>query len=146
MPGWVSVPTASGASVAAGAFEQAALANDPDWIASADQAYLAGQFGNAYLDLGQPARAERYLRSSLAGYRAPYVRRRMATALLARSYLDQGELEQACLIGEDAVALAEALKSRRTLASIADLTSRMEPREQAAREFTEKAVALLQQR
>lgn len=134
-------------SVAAGAFEQAAPANDPDWIASADQAYLAGQFGNAYLDLGQPARAERYLRSSLAGYRAPYVRRRaMATALLARSYLDQGELEQACLIGEDAVALAEALKSRRTLASIADLTSRMEPREQAAREFTEKAVALLQQR
>jgi hypothetical protein len=134
-------------SVAAGAIQRADPAADPDWIASADQAYLAGQFGNCYVDLHQPARAERYIQSSLAGYRVEYVRRRaMATAMLARSYLDQGELEQACLVGEDAVTLTMALKSRRTLASIADLTSRMKPREQAAREFTEKAAALLQQR
>ena len=134
-------------SVAAGAFERADPAADPDWMASADEAYLAGQFGNCYVDLGQPARAEQYIRSSLAGYRPEYVRRRaMATALLARSYLDQGELEQACLVGGDAVSLAVALKSRRTLASIADLTSRLEPQEPATREFTEKAAALLQQR
>jgi hypothetical protein len=131
-------------SIAAGAFQRADPASDPDWVASADEAYLAGQFGNCYLDLGQPARAERYLQSSLAGYRPDYVRRRaMATALLARAYLDQGELEQACLVGGDAVTLAEALKSRRTLASIADLTARVQPREPAAQAFTEKAAALL---
>jgi hypothetical protein len=139
------IPCERSLRVADGAFERADPAADPDWIASADEAYLAGQFGKCYVDLCQPARAERYIRSSLAGYRADYVRRRaMTTVLLARSCLDQGDLEQACRVGSDVVVLAAALKSHRTLTSIADLTKRIEPREPAAGHFKETAAALLQ--
>jgi hypothetical protein len=116
--------------VASRAFDCSDPAHDPEWIANANEAYLAGQFGNCYLDLGQPE----------------YVRRRaMATALLARSQLEQGELEQACLAGAEAIDLAVRLKSRRALAGISDLQERLElhHRERPVREFTEHAATLL---
>ena len=133
-------------TLASRAFDRSDPAHDPEWIANANEAYLAGQFGNCYLDLGQPDRADPYLRSALAGYRPDYVRRRaMATALLARSDLERGELEQACLAGAEAIDLAVRLKSRRALAGISDLQQRLEPhhRERPVREFTEHAAALL---
>jgi transcriptional regulator with XRE-family HTH domain len=133
-------------TLASRAFDRSDPAHDPEWIANANEAYLAGQFGNCYLDLGQADRADPYLRSALAGYRPDYVRRRaMATALLARSQLERGELEQACLAGAEAIDLVVRLKSRRALAGISDLQQRLEPhhRERPVREFTEHAAALL---
>jgi hypothetical protein len=133
-------------SLASRAFDRSDPAHDPEWIANANEAYLAGQFGNCYVDLGRPVEAEPYLRSALAGYRPDYVRRRaMATALMARSDLERGELEQACLVGVEAIDLAVRLKSRRALAGISDLQQRLEPhhRERPVREFTEHAAALL---
>jgi hypothetical protein len=133
-------------SLASRAFDHSDPAHDPEWIANANEAYLAGQFGNCYLDLGLAVQAEPYLRSALAGYRPDYVRRRaMATALLARCDLERGELEQACLAGAEAIDLAVRLKSRRALAGISDLQQRLEPhqRERPVREFTEHAAALL---
>jgi transcriptional regulator with XRE-family HTH domain len=133
-------------SLASRAFDRSDPAHDPEWIANANEAYLAGQFGNCYLDLGQPDRADPYLRSALAGYRPEYVRRRaMATALLARCDLERGELEQACSAGAEAIDLAVRLKSRRALAGISDLQQRLEPhhRERPVREFTEHAATLL---
>jgi tetratricopeptide (TPR) repeat protein len=139
-------PCEQALALASRAFERSDPAHDPDWIANANEAYLAGQFGNCYLDLGQPAQAEPYIRSALAGHRPDYVRRRaMATTLLARSDLERGELEQACLAGVEAIDLAVRLKSRRTLAGVSDLQQRLEPhhRERPVREFTEHAAALL---
>ena len=133
-------------TVASRAFERSDPAHDPEWIANANEAYLAGQFGNCYLDLGQPARADPYLCSALASYRPDYVRRRaMATTLLARCNLERGELEQACLAGVEAIDLAVRLKSRRALAGVSDLQQRLEPhhRERPVREFTEHAATLL---
>jgi hypothetical protein len=139
-------PCEEALTVASRAFERSDPAHDPEWIANANEAYLAGQFGNCYLDLGQPARADPYLRSALAGYRPDYVRRRaMATTLLARCDLERGELEQACLAGVKAIDLAVRLKSRRALAGVSDLQQRLEPhhRERPVREFQEHAAALL---
>jgi transcriptional regulator with XRE-family HTH domain len=133
-------------TLASRAFDRSDPAHDPEWIANANEAYMAGQFGNCYLDLGQADRADPYLRSALAGYRPDYVRRRaMATALLARSDLERGELEQACLAGAEAIDLAVRLKSRRALAGISDLQQRLEPhhRERPVREFAEHAATLL---
>ena len=133
-------------SLASRAFDRSDPAHEPEWIANANEAYLAGQFGNCYLDLGRPVEAEPYLRSALAGYRPDYVRRHaMATALLARSDLERGELEQACLAGVEAIDLAVRLKSRRALAGISDLQQRLEPhhRERPVREFTQHAATLL---
>jgi hypothetical protein len=133
-------------AVASGASERADPARDPDWIASADEAYLLGQFGNCYLDLGRPARAERYLRLSLASYRPIYVRRRaMGAALLARALTDRGEVDQASAVGVEAVELAAALKSRRTLAAVHDLHDRLARHTavDSAAEFTDRAGALL---
>jgi hypothetical protein len=69
----------------------------------------------------------------------------MATTLLARSHLERGDLEQACLAGVEAIDLAVRLKSRRALAGISDLQQCLEPhhRERPVREFTEHAAALL---
>jgi hypothetical protein len=69
----------------------------------------------------------------------------MATALLARSQLELGELEQACLAGAEAIDLAVRLRSRRALAGISDLQQRLEPyhRERPVREFTEHAATFL---
>ena len=131
---------------ATGASERADPTGDPDWIASADEAYLLGQFGLCFLDLGRPARAERYLRLSLDSYRPTYVRRRaMGAALLARSLADQGEVDQASAVGVEAVGLATTLKSRRTLAAVSDLHSRLAPHLTvgAVAEFTEHAGTLL---
>jgi hypothetical protein len=139
-------PCEEALTVASRAFERSDPAHDPEWIANANEAYLAGQFGNCYLDLGQPARADPYLRSALAGYRPDYVRRRaMATTLLARCDLERGELEQACLAGVKAIDLAVRLKSRRALAGVSDLQQCLEPhhRERPVREFQEHAAALL---
>jgi tetratricopeptide (TPR) repeat protein len=139
-------PCEEALTVASWAFERSDPAHDPEWIANANEAYLAGQFGNCYLDLGQPARADPYLRSALASYRPDYVRRRaMATTLLARCDLERGELEQACLAGVKAIDLAVRLKSRRALAGVSDLQQCLEPhhRERPVREFQEHAAALL---
>jgi tetratricopeptide (TPR) repeat protein/transcriptional regulator with XRE-family HTH domain len=133
-------------ALASGASERADPARDPDWIASADEAYLLGQFGLCYLDLGRPARAERYLRLSLNSYRSTYVRRRaMGAALLARSLADQGELDQASAIGVEAVTLATPLMSHRTMAAVGDLQSRLGPHAAvgAVAEFCDRAGALL---
>jgi hypothetical protein len=134
-------------AVASRASERADPSRDPDWIASADEAYLLGQFGHCYLDLGRPARAERYLRLSLDGYRPGYVRRRaMGGALLGRALADQGEVDQASVVGVEAVTLATTLKSRRTLAAVGDLHGRLASHDAAGgvvAEFTDRAVALL---
>jgi tetratricopeptide (TPR) repeat protein len=131
---------------ASGASEQADHARDPDWIASTDQPYLLGQFGTCYLDLGRPARAERYVRQAFGGHRPDFVRRRaMGATLLARSLLDQGELQEACNLGVQAVTLTAGLKSRRALAAVADLHGRLAPYrgEQVAKDLAARAAALL---
>jgi hypothetical protein len=133
-------------ALASGASEHADPASDPDWIASADEAYLLGQFGHCYLDLGRPARAERYLRLSLDSYRPIYVRRRaMGAALLARSLADQGHVDHASAVGVEAVTLATALKSRRTLAAVGDLHDRLARHTtmSPAAEFADRAEVLL---
>jgi tetratricopeptide (TPR) repeat protein len=132
---------------AADAFDRADPTHDPEWVQSANEAYLRSQFGQCYLDLGRPDEAAQQLSASLAGHRPEHVRRRaMAAALFARAHLGRHDLETACNVGGEAIDLAARLRSQRSLDCISELQRRLTPHrhERPAREFIEKSSSLLQ--
>ncbi len=82
----------------------------------------------------------------MRGYDAGRVRERaQATALLAFSFLDQDELEQAVACGLEAISLTEHLESRRSLDAVGNLQRRFASykRQGQVQEFNEAAAALL---
>jgi hypothetical protein len=71
-----------------------------------DEGGLWGHAARAYRDLGQPA-AERYAEQSLAHCHADHSRTRAQRhAILATAYLQRGEVEQACVVGQRVVMAA----------------------------------------
>jgi hypothetical protein len=59
--------------------------------------------------------------------------------------IEQGELEEACSLGRQAIALVGRLKSRRSTNHLKDLTRRLEPyrQELPVKEFRELALTLM---
>ena len=115
--------------------------NDPHWISYLDEAYLAAIAGHSFRRLGQPRQAERFARRSL-DMTPDYVRGRLFnTVLLAQAYLLYKDIEQACVVGHQALDLAETVSSARATTQISSLLGDLAPwrSEPTVKNLTERA-------
>jgi transcriptional regulator with XRE-family HTH domain/tetratricopeptide (TPR) repeat protein len=109
------------------ALDKADRSADPQWITYFDEAYLSAKFAHCFRALGQAAHAERFARRSLE-MDSRYVRGRVFNlALLATSLAQQGDHEQACTIGGQALDLTANLKSARAVGYLRDLRHHLNP-------------------
>ena len=103
------------------AFERSARHNDPGWLRYFDEAYLAARMAHCFRDLGEPRHAEHYARRSL-DMDGRFVRgKAFNLSLLATTLADQGDIEQACAVGAQAVDLTAGLRSARSVQYIRTL-------------------------
>jgi tetratricopeptide (TPR) repeat protein len=103
------------------AFERSARHNDPGWLRYFDEAYLAARMAHCFRDLGESRHAEHYARRSL-DMDGRFVRgKAFNLSLLATTLADQGDIEQACAVGAQAVDLAAGLRSVRSVQYIRTL-------------------------
>jgi tetratricopeptide (TPR) repeat protein len=101
--------------------------SDPQWISYFDDAYLSAKFGHCFRTLGQAKQAERFARRSL-DMDPHYVRgRAFNLSLLAVTHAQQGDVEQACAVGEQALDLTSELDSRRAVHYLVDLRKELLP-------------------
>jgi hypothetical protein len=108
---------------------------EPEWS-------LLNWFGYCFWDLGQPAIAERYATQALLKVYLP-VDRPSVTVLVARAQLAQGDVEQACHTGCEALEKMVGLRSGFNLARLQDFCRDLAPYDTAAaRTFRERAAAL----
>jgi tetratricopeptide (TPR) repeat protein len=122
-------------------FGQATTADVPPWLGYFDQAYFAAKIAHCFRALEQGRLAEKYALRSL-DMNPDYVRgKAFNVALLAMSYTLQGEVEQACTRGRQAVDLARNLDSARALSYVRDLLRTLKPyaTSQGVGEFREYA-------
>ena len=131
---------ACGAALAAAerTFDRATREDDPKWLAYFDEAYLAARMAQCFRDLGEAGHAARYARRSL-DMDGRYIRgRAFNLSLLATAHVGQGEPEQACTVGRQALDLTVRLSSARSVRYIRDLVIRLRPRSDlaAVRDFT----------
>jgi hypothetical protein len=113
-------------------------ADDPDWIAHFDQAYLADELAHCYRDLGRPQAAAQHARDALDGHPPTRARRRaIGMVVLAAAQVQQREVEEACRTGTEAAELLGSLRSSRGTEYLDDLRLRLEPygNEPVVREF-----------
>ncbi|MBP0457181.1 transcriptional regulator [Streptomyces montanisoli] len=113
-------------------------ADDPDWIAHFDQAYLADELAHCYRDLGRPQAAAQHARDALEGHPETRARRRaIGLVVLATAQVQQREVEEACRTGAQAADLLGTLRSSRGTEYLEDLRLRLEPygSEPVVREF-----------
>ena len=119
-------------------FDRAAREDDPAWLAYFDEAYLAARMAQCFRDLGEAGHTARYARRSL-DMDGRYVRgRAFNLSLLATAHAAQGEPEQACVVGRQALDLTVRLTSARSVRYVRDLARRLRPRADvpAVRDFT----------
>lgn len=105
----------------AGSTFERADAAPPPWLTYFDRAYLAARIAHCFRALGQGRATETYALQSL-DMDARYIRgKAFNTALLAAGYAAQGEIEQACTTGREAVDRVAALESARAVTYIRNL-------------------------
>lgn len=125
-----SDPAACSAALTAAekAFEQVA-GTPPPWLRYFDEAYLSAKFAHCFRELSDARRtgdyAERSLRMSDG-----YQRGRAFNLCLLASSRASGEPLEAVRVGEQAMAVAEGLSSRRSLSYLRDLQHRLGPHDQ----------------
>jgi transcriptional regulator with XRE-family HTH domain len=127
--------------------DRADRSSDPQWIRYFDEAYLSAKFGHCFTALGRGELAQRFAGRSLEMDARRYVRgRQFNLALLATAHVQAGEVEQAAVVGVEAVHAAEGLRSRRAVDYIAALADRLAPHVglPAVRDFTDQARSILQ--
>jgi len=127
------------------AFRRAADDDLPTWLTYFDEAYFAAKIAHCFRALGQGSETEKYALRSL-DMNLRYVRgRAFNMALLAIGYALQGELDEACTHGRDAVGLAAALDSARAVTYIRHLLHQLASSkdEVQVREFSSYAQAAL---
>ena len=108
-------------------FDRATREDDPAWLAYFDEAYLAARMAQCFRDLGEAGHAARYATRSL-DMDGRYVRgRAFNLSLLATAHAAQGELEEACRVGRQALDLTARLNSARSVRYIRDLVRRLRP-------------------
>lgn len=119
-------------SDAEAAFGRAVRANDPVWLRYFDEAYLAARIGHCFHALGEPGHAERYARRSLH-MDGRFVRgKAFNLSLLATALAEQDDIEQACMVGRQALDLAARLQSARSVRYIKDLQHALRQRADTA--------------
>ena len=107
-------------------FDKADRSRDPQWIGYFDEAYLAAKFGHCFAALGRGDIAQRFAVRSLDMDGHQYARgRQFNLALLALTYAQTGEPEEASRVGIQAVEAAEGLSSVRAHDYLRDLADRL---------------------
>jgi tetratricopeptide (TPR) repeat protein len=112
----------------------------PGWIQYFDEAELAAELGHCNRDLGRAAPATTYAAQALGTASGEYLRSDFfATMVLADSYFDQGEVEQACDVALRAIRIGEQLKSARCHSYVDEFRVRLSKvgDSRAIRSFTE---------
>jgi hypothetical protein len=100
---------------------QKSVSDIPSWLRYFDHAYLAARIAHCFRALGQGHATEKYALQSL-DMDDRYIRgKAFNVALLAAGYAVQGEVEQACETGREAVDRAVALDSTRAVTYIRNL-------------------------
>lgn len=126
-------------------FERRRPEDDPaDWFSYFDEAELAAELGHCNRDLGRAVDASTYANQSLGGGSGGYVRSDFfVTMVLADSYLDQGESEEACRVALTGLEIGEQLKSARCRAYVDEFRARLSrvDNSQVVRDFVEQASA-----
>jgi tetratricopeptide (TPR) repeat protein len=109
------------------AFDKRNCEDDPDWIKYFDEAELAAELGHCFRDLGRHADASQYASQcvtaidQVAFSRSDY----FATMVLADTYLESGDVEQACRVALNALRLGEQLRSARCVDYLREFSSRL---------------------
>ncbi|PZG45039.1 transcriptional regulator [Spongiactinospora gelatinilytica] len=104
---------------AEGAFAKAGTMEEPEWIGYFDEAEFHDEFGHCFAALRQSDDATRHARMALESSSDAYPRSRtfcrmtMAGAYLAPQRPSQRDVEQACAVASQALALVDRLKSHR---------------------------------
>lgn len=103
------------------ALDRADRSSDPHWIGYFDEAYLAARFGHCFRILGDSTNAVRFAERSLIMNSDRYARgHAFNLTLLAHSHAQCGNVEQACQIGQKAVAATAGLRSERAVTYLRD--------------------------
>jgi hypothetical protein len=109
------------------AFSRVRAGTTPQWLDYFDDAYLAAKFAHTFRDLGMPSDAEQFARRSL-DMSDGYERGRLFnTALLASTLADQRRVDEACIVGTNAVSMTATVRSVRSAAYLADVGRRLAP-------------------
>jgi tetratricopeptide (TPR) repeat protein len=114
----------------------------PGWIQYFDEAELAAELGHCNRDLGRAAPATTYAAQAIGTASGQYLRSDFfATMVLADSYFDQGEVEQACDVALRAIRIGEQLKSARCHSYVDEFRVRLSKvgGSRAIRSFSEEA-------
>jgi hypothetical protein len=120
---------------------------DPLWV-EFDEGALAGHLARCFRDLDRPREAEPFALRSIQLCHPTHLRTRVQRyAILASAHAQQGDLEQACAVGRQALAEVPRLRSKRTLDDVARLVQLVGASDsQVAHDFTEEAAELLRSR
>ncbi|MFJ4651057.1 hypothetical protein ACIP5Y_07265 [Nocardia sp. NPDC088792] len=100
---------------------------EPEWARFIDEAYICGEWANAFRDLGQPADAEPHARRSIAYARWQNRARRgaLSQAALAVTHMQNRDLEAAHTAGVRTLELSQKVKSSRSIEAVRDVRQRM---------------------
>lgn len=129
-------------SAAVREFERRIPGEGPEWIQYFDDAEMAAEFGHCNRDLGRAVVASTYAEQSLTAASGDYVRSDFfATMVLADSYLDQGQPEQAFEVALRALSIGEQIKSARCALYVEEFRARLVRlgNSPIARDFQEQA-------
>lgn len=125
------------------AFESVDAGEEPEWARFIDDAYLSGEWANAFGDLRRPTEAARFARRSISAAASQNRARRgaLSQAALARAALIRRDLDSALHAAHRAVDLSTTVQSSRCIADVRDLQARISPYRSiaAAREFDIRA-------
>ncbi|WP_394325095.1 transcriptional regulator [Streptomyces rimosus] len=109
------------------AYTKVDLADEPEWAAFIDPAYLGGEWANAFRDMSQPAHAEEHAKASIRHAERQKRARRgaMSQAVVAVSHLQRNDLDAAHAAGVRTLKLASQVKSSRCVEAVQDIQRRM---------------------
>lgn len=119
---------------------------EPAWLRYFPPAELSHHAAHCMRDLSHPTDAYHLAAAALAGYGESAVRSRgFARTVQATALLQQREVDAACDAAADALDIAGRVRSARSVDWLKDFHVRLRPyeREQAAREFSERARPVL---
>lgn len=106
------------------AFDRAGHTESPEWLRYFDEGYLAVRFAHTLRDLGDEGQARHYALRAVAMSDSLTRTRAFNKVMLATTYVES-ELDTACEIGGEALALAAGLRSSRIVRYLSDFRSRL---------------------
>jgi MalT-like TPR region len=109
---------------------------------------LTGHLARSFRDLNRPREAEQFAVRSIQLCRPTHLRTRVQRyAILASAHAQQGDLEGACAVGQQALGEKGPLRSKRTLDDVARLVEIVGAnRSQTTDDFTNRAREVLKSR